>query len=126
MDHTLRILVIGAAGVILFDAIGSVASIVFTFPYPYASIGSFFIYAGVGFFIGRREPILMAFMGAALMGVVDATIGWYVSWQIGAGALPEGQLTPSVYAGTLAFVAGVAAVSGLAGAGVGKLVPRKS
>ena len=79
----------GAIAVVLFDAIAALASRSMGFAYTNASYGSFLIYAIAGFFGAK----VASWKGAALvglaLGLVDATIGWAVSWVIGPGRPPD-------------------------------------
>jgi hypothetical protein len=79
--------------VVVFDAVASVASLQIGFKYVYASAGSYLLYATVGFLAARAGNEANAVAAGALIGVVDATVGWAVSWAIGPGRMPGGTLS---------------------------------
>ena len=109
------IIAAGALSVILFDVVGSFASLRFGFNYEILSVGSFIIYGIIGYAVmsasGRLSRSILA---AVAVGAVDATLGWFLSWKIGPGELPKAPLaTIIVTALVVAFVfAGVAGVIG--------------
>jgi hypothetical protein len=80
----------GAAAIVVYDALGSLASRELGFPYPALAIGSVLIYGAVGAYVGARERVRHAARAGFAVGVVDATIGWAISWMIGPGRPAEG------------------------------------
>jgi len=112
----------GVLAVLVFDTAASFASINFGFPYTYAAVGSVLIYAMVGYFVFRHRGFFSAIGAALLVEVVDATLGWYISWQIGPGALPAGQATTAVIATTIVFVLFFAAVCAVIGSAIARAV----
>jgi hypothetical protein len=118
-----RIIGLGAVAVLVFDTVASFASIALRFPYAYAWIGSCLIYATVGYVVFRRWNLVRAIGAAMLIGLVDATLGWFVSWQIGPGALPAGQISTSILAITLVFVVIYAALCAGIGSAVARVLP---
>lgn len=122
MSSQLRVIVWGVVVVLAFDALASLASKSFGFSYGRASIGSYIIYLGIGYFAARsaaNSPLLTAALAAAIAGLADASVGWFVSWQLGPGKLPEGvTLTASRWLATaiivVALAAAVGAIGGLA------------
>ena len=117
-----KIVRLGVLAVLTFDTVASFASVGFGFPYEYAAVGSVLIYGTVGYVVFRRLGLLSAVGAALLVEVVDATLGWYISWQIGPGALPAEQTTTAVIATTIVFVLIFAAVCAVIGSAIARAV----
>lgn len=117
-----KIVGLGVLAVLAFDTVASFASVGFGFPYEYAAVGSILIYATVGYLVFRRLGLFNAVGAALLVEVVDATLGWYISWQIGPGALPAGQATTAVIATTFVLVLIFAAVCAVIGSAIARVV----
>jgi hypothetical protein len=121
LHPVLRIAAAGALAVVAFDAAASLASRAAAVSYAWATVGSWLLYAGFGLLAARAAPAApvrtAALVGAAL-GLTDATLGWAVSWAIGAGRV-SGGLTVGRWLATAVFVtalaAGVAAAGGATG-----------
>lgn len=71
--------------ILLWDVSMSIASLQWGFDYTQAAIGSFFIHACAGFFICRFGNLAMSLAIGAALGLLDSTVGWYLSWIIGPG-----------------------------------------
>lgn len=82
------VLLIGILSVITFDTIGSLTSRRFGFNYSYLTVGSLLIYAIVGFFASKYNGLGFAPLASGIIGLVDSTLGWYISWIIGPGRPP--------------------------------------
>ena len=117
-----KIVSFGVAAVLVFDTAASFASIGLGFPYAYASVGSVLIYALVGYFTFRRLGLVRAIGAAVLVELVDATLGWFISWQIGPGALPADQATTPIIATTIVLVVIFAAVCALIGSATARML----
>jgi hypothetical protein len=123
MTSLTKVLIAGAVTVVVFDALASVGSVRLGYPYTRAVVGSWLIYAAVGFFAGRAGGgLLAAAMAGVLMGIVDATAGWAVSWGIGPGRLPEGVLSVGRWAGAALTVAVSGGCVGLLGGLLARLL----
>lgn len=120
MSQFWKIVGLGVVAVLAFDTAASFASAGLGFPYAYASAGSALIYAIVGYFTFRRWGLLRAVGAALLVGLVDATLGWFISWQIGPGALPPDQITIPAIAATMVFVFICAAVCAVIGSAIAR------
>ena len=95
MNNLLLAILIGALSVVIFDTLGSLAARKWNFTYSSLSIGSFLIYGIVGFLASSSASLLHAAAAGTVVGLIDATIGWRISWIIGPGQLPEDQRGPS-------------------------------
>ena len=86
----------------------------------YASAGSVLIYAAVGYFAFRRWSVLRTVGAALVVELVDATLAWFISWQIGPGALPAEQMTITTIAFTIVFLFVFAAVCAVMGCAIAR------
>jgi len=80
-----RIIAFSAAGIILIDTLGALVSRGFVFSYRYFIPVSFLTYIAIGFFVAKYATVIAAILAAAITGLVEATIGWAISWNIGPG-----------------------------------------
>ena len=124
--QALRVALFGMAAVVVFDAIASFFSLGFGFNYAYAAFGSMVLYGAFGYWASRVTAISFSPFVGALMGIADASLGWLVSWNLGAGRLEPGALTFQAWSVTALQVILVAALCGLVGGVVGKFVPARS
>lgn len=108
------------AGILAFDAAASVTSLLTGLPYVWFTVGSVAIYLGVGYNGAPRFGLKMAVVAAIFVALVDATLGWGLSWLIGPGRLEA----PNVPTGSLVLSGAIGAliiggVTGLLGGWVG-------
>ena len=89
--HTflLPIVGLGSIAVIILDAAGSYASNKFGFRYTKLALGSFCIYGCVGALAAHDGSVGIGAVAGGLVAMMDATIGWAISWYIGPGRLPD-------------------------------------
>jgi len=104
----------GVAAVLLYDVVGSIASLSLGFNYQWFVFGSLVIYGVVGYFVGKKKNAVFGFLAGALTGLVDSTLGWYISWTIGPGK-PEIEMDATMIIGTIVIVTILAALIGLIG-----------
>jgi hypothetical protein len=121
MNTFWKIVAAGAAAVLLFDTVASFASLRLGFPYGYASAGSVLIYGAVGYLAFRRRGFGAAIGAGLLVGLVDASLGWYISWLIGPGALPNSLATPFNIGASIVLVTLFAALCAGAGAAIARI-----
>lgn len=118
-----RIVFGGIIAILLFDLIASIASRQLGFSYAWATIGSFTIYLVSGYIAAKSHarPIQAAAFVAAIVGLVEASVGWWISWQIGVGRPVDGkELTVGSWLTIAVFVTAFAAVLGAFGGFVGR------
>lgn len=120
MKRIIPIVLIGSLVVILFDILASFASINFQINYGIFSIGSCLIDAGAGFFAAKRNGLAWAVLAAGILGLVDSTLGWYISWIIGPGR-PEVEIDLLTIFMTVVFVTITSSIFGLIGGLFGRL-----
>ena len=123
MSYQVRVILVGVLAVIVFDAIAAAASRRFGFAYAKATVGSALIYGTIGFLAARgsdARPLQSAAFAAGIVGFVDASAGWAVSWIIGPGRLPGGTaMTLERWVGAAVFVVALACAIGVVGGVIG-------
>ena len=112
------VILVGAAAVLAFDTIGSLASRRFRFPYTKLTLGSFAIYFVVGVVAATSGSVTSAALTGAIVGLVESTVGWAISWRIGPGRPADSPLTASRIVGTVALVMILGALFGGLGSGL--------
>lgn len=79
------VLCAGVVWVIAFDAIGAYLARRIGFRYANLAVVQFAAYVAAGYVAGLHADPLAAGVVGAVMGLVESTIGWAISWQIGPG-----------------------------------------
>jgi len=115
MTSLLRILVAGSIAVLVLDIFGSLASKAFGFAYGSLAWGSLIIYAAAGFFAARSGGLRTAAQGGGVVALVDATLGWAISWALGPGRPAAGYTGVGPILGTIALAWLTGMVSGFVG-----------
>jgi hypothetical protein len=118
MKRIILIALLGSLAIVLFDIFSSFASLNFNIPYSLFSVGSFLIYACVGFFGAKYGNLWKAALAAGIVGFTESTVGWYISWLIGPGRF-EIEISQAVFVFTIIviviFAVVTAALLGLIG-----------
>jgi hypothetical protein len=78
----------------------------------------------IGAVLGRSEVPRRAMLLTAVVGVVDSTLGWAISWWIGPGRTDV--VDEASVASTIVMVVAIYGVFGLAGAALGRRWMRQS
>jgi len=123
MKEFVKLALIGAIVIFLFDAVSAFISRSTGLAYAWFSIGSFLIQAGFGFLVGTRTKWFFGALMGAVLGLVESTLGWVISWNIGPGK-PEIEMNPVLIAVTIVFVIITAAIVGLFGGALSLLARR--
>lgn len=110
--------------VLAFDTFASLASQTFQIEYGLFIFGSILIYLCVGFFGEKYGNLALAIITSALTGLIDSTLGWYISWIIGPGKI-LGELDFLVVFSTIVFTVLLASFFGLIGGLISYFVNRK-
>ncbi|MDQ3798591.1 MAG: hypothetical protein M3384_04005 [Acidobacteriota bacterium] len=121
MRHFILIILIGAFAVVIFDTLGSLTSRRFGFPYHWLTIGSFLIYAAVGFAASKSNGLTSAPLAGGITSLVDSTLGWYISWIIGPGR-PAIKMDSNVIFLMVVFITLTGAVVGFIGGLIGRVI----
>ena len=111
---------IAPLAVIGYDCMASVASLMLGFQYGYAAFGSALIYGVTGYFAARTSTFALSFLVGISAGLVDATVGWGVSWAIGPGRRPNNSISFSQWSFAAMSVTAMAVIC----ATVGGLIAR--
>src|SRR5579863_4391441 len=86
MRSMLRIAIFGAIAVLAVDTVGSIISANSGFPFIAIRYACFVIFAVVGMAAGRAcQRYVDAAAASCIVGLVDATLGMYISWEVGPG-----------------------------------------
>ena len=114
-----RILLLAVGAVLLLDTLGSLASRAVPFEYSWLMFGSVVIYTVTGMAVARAaetDKVRQAWRAGMILGFVDATLGWAISWVIGPGRVDPAELggAPGM-AFTVFFAAMFASLFALAG-----------
>jgi hypothetical protein len=120
----LKIALLGIVAVVVFDGVASLASVHFGFAYANATVGSAVVFAIFGLLAGYTRSLVISAVTGAIMGLADATLGWAVSWFIGPGRLPPGQLTIASWSKSAVTVVVIAMLYALIGGLVGSFLNR--
>ena len=109
------IVLVGAVTIVTYDFIGATLARRERFSFSRLLVGSFLIDLFTGYFVARASTTAAAMAGSALVGFVDATIGWMITWRIGPGR-PKVRTTHLSIALTVLLMTVMAALLGLVGA----------
>lgn len=120
-----QIVLLGAVIVCVVDTALAVISQQAQIPYSSFIPISILIVAIFGFVAARRCGLLFAPFCGAILGLVDSTIGWSISWYIGPGE-PGMELSFNEIAYTVTTVTAMDAVFGMVGGLFSKLLPQRS
>jgi hypothetical protein len=107
-------LLISCLSILAFDIIASFVSLIFQIEYTLFSLGSTIICIGIGFFGEKYGNLVLAVLSTTIAGIVDSTLGWYISWIIGPGRM-EGELDLIIVFSTIVFVVFISSIFGLIG-----------
>ena len=125
MTPVLRIGIVGATAVLLYDAVGAITSLVLGFPYALLSLGSFLIQAAVGFFATRASSLKTGVAVATGVAAVESTIGWSISWAIGPGRPAAESHSVGLIGAAAIIVTIMGTICGLLGGGLARLLARR-
>lgn len=126
MKPLTRVLLIAAIVVLVFDTVGAIASAQLGFAYSSLSPISMFIYAAAGFAAGRLAGLRAAVSIGSAVALIEATLGWFISWQIGPGRPPEEYAGVGAVLVAITIVTAMGAVFGLLGGAAARLVRRRT
>jgi len=75
----------GCLAILIFDVLGAMASRWLRFQYSRLAPGSYIIYTATSVIAARSGPAWLGIVAGATVAVMEATIGWSLSWWIGPG-----------------------------------------
>lgn len=108
-------IMVGAATILAFATIGSLAARRFGSAYSKLVLGSFAIYLVVGFSATCAGALMPSMLAGAMTGLVESTLGWAISWRIGPGRPAVDNVAPPNILRTVAVVTVLGAVIGTIG-----------
>lgn len=117
MKGVIKIALLGAIAVLLFDTVASFLALWFGVNYGWFSIGSFLLYIIFGYLGARRSRWFVGAIVSMFMALVESTLGWAISWQIGPGKATT-EMSAVVVVVTVIFVVITAGILGLIGGGL--------
>jgi hypothetical protein len=118
--------ILGATALlVVIDVIGALTGRPLGFPYSPLGVVSLLVYILVGFIGAWRSNFAAGFLGAALVGFLDATVGPLSAWMAGPGSLDQTVAEPGVFTYSIAVGTATAAVAGLLGAAAGSWLERR-
>ena len=126
MTPKLRLVLFLSGAIVLFDVVASVASGQFGFPYRNAAVGSYILYAIGGFLAARQINLTFAAQLGAMLGLVDATLGWAASSAIHSNVPPMPRLTIGSWVFVAVVVVLTSVVCALVGGAIGRASRRSS
>lgn len=120
-----KILLLGLLAITLTDILGSICSRQWSFNASLLAPISSIIYGTCGFWGTKEKKIKTGILIAAVTGFFDSTIGWEISILLKAntGNIKNDPTMP-VWITTIIFVTSLAALCGLIGGGLAKLLHR--
>jgi hypothetical protein len=120
MAPKFRLMLIGGSAIVVFDAAAAIASRQAGFLYTNASVGSYILYAVFGFLAARQAHLAFAAQVGAMLGFVDATLGWAASSAIHPIVLSMPDLTFSRWAFVAILVVLTSVLCALVGGAIGR------
>lgn len=122
----------GIAAVLMLDTGGAFLSRRLMFAYSRLARISFVLWAITADVASRAagsdltKSIILGGLAGSIVGLFDSTVGWWISWRIGAGRLKAEMTSPRIVARIVCNVtllaSGIGAVTALAVALVGKII----
>ena len=114
-----------AALLVAVDVVGALTGKPLGFPYSPLGVASLLVYFLVGFICAWRASFATGLLAAAIVGLLDATVGPLAAWVAGPGSLGQSVTEPRVFAYSITVATATAAVVGLAGAVTGSWLERR-
>jgi hypothetical protein len=122
----------GIVAVLTLDAGGAFLSRRLMFAYSRLAPISFLLWAVAADIASRAagsdltESIILGGLAGLIVGLFDSTVGWWISWRMGAGRLKPGLITPRTIAkivfNVTLLASGIGAATALAVALLGKII----
>lgn len=123
MKTWIHVLLACSLGIIVYDSLASYISRGTGIDYQWFGLGSLVIYYLSGLFIARLKNIGFGVLAASTVGLVEATVGWAISYLIGPGK-PQEAISLPIILFVILFVVILAGFIGLIGALAGIYVFR--
>ena len=118
--------ILAAAGLLVaLDIVGAIAGQPLGFPYSPLGAVSLLIYFAVGLLSALRRNFLAGVIAAAVVGLLDGTLGPLAAWMAGSGPMGQTISEDRVFAYGIAVVTMTAAAAGMVGALAGIWLERR-
>ena len=121
----MRFILIGSAFIVAYDFLSALMSTATGIQYGFFSVGSFILYTVFGILVGLNSKWFLGLFAGAVMGLVEATIGWTVSWYMGPGK-PTVEINTLSIAATIVVVVLLASILGFVGGLISLLFKRSA
>lgn len=125
MRRVTPIILAASATLVLLDMVGALAGKPLGFPYSSLGVVSLLIYLAVGLLGAWRVNFAAGVMAAAIVGLLDGTLGPLVAWLTGPGPVGETITEPRIFAYGITVVTATAAAAGLIGSLAGIWLERR-
>ena len=125
MRRVAPVVLTAAALLIAMDVVGALAGKPLGFPYSPLGVVSLLVYLGVGALGAWRASFGAGLIGAAIVGLLDGTLGPLCAWLIGPGSVGQTVTEAGVFAYGIAVGTATAAAAGLIGALAGSWLERR-
>jgi hypothetical protein len=125
MRRVTPIILAASATLVVLDMVGALAGKPLGFPYSSLGVVSLLIYLAVGLVGAWRANFVVGVVAAAIVGLVDGTLGPLAAWLIGPGPVGQTITEPRIFAYGTTVVTITAAIAGLIGALAGAWLERR-
>jgi hypothetical protein len=125
MRRVTPVVLAAAALLIAMDMVGALAGKPLGFPYSPLGVVSLLVYLAVGAIGAWRASFGAGLIGAAIVGLLDGTLGPLCAWLIGRGSVGQTVTESGVFAYGIAVGTATAAAAGLIGALAGSWLERR-
>src|SRR5271166_609873 len=119
---------VGIIAVLSLDTVGSLASQRLKFHYARLAPISYLLWGIAAAIASQSAPndslksICLGGLAGFIVGLVDSTLGWWISWHLGPGRLPPQLVTGGNMVRIIFRVSMMAAAAGVAGSLLGLLI----
>ncbi|HEV7240309.1 MAG TPA: hypothetical protein VGQ36_13805 [Thermoanaerobaculia bacterium] len=94
----MKVIVAGCVAVTVFDVGGALISKATGFAYEFFGIGCLSTFCAIGVFAARRGTLASAAAAGLIVALYDATVCWWIAWQIGPGRIDVSEGTTAAVA----------------------------
>jgi hypothetical protein len=121
----MMVVLAASALLVAVDVVGALTGKPLGFPYSPLGVVSLLVYVLVGFIAAWRASFVAGVLAAAIVGLLDATVGPLAAWLAGPGSLGQSITEPRVFAYSITVATATAAAAGLVGAVTGSWLERR-
>jgi hypothetical protein len=119
------IILAASVTLVVLDMVGALAGRPLGFPYSSLGVVSLLIYLAVGLVGAWRANFTVGVVAAAIVGLLDGTLGPLLAWLIGPGPVGQTFTEPRIFAYGITVVTATAAAAGLIGSLAGTWLERR-